>query len=253
MSVIWKDGQFLDGLKTHISHEDSGLANGLGVFDTMLAENSVLINAYEHFERLVHDAQYVLGFDRSWLPLFSAFSEAWIPLLAENKLSKGYARIKTIVTGGTSSAPLNVSAIPCVIITATKTPDPSTLPAMSCAVITDFPRIARAKIENCKRLDYTRSFAARRAAKARGADEAILTNTDGNIACAATSNIFIVKNGIWVTPPLTDGVLSGITRANIIEQKQAKVESISLSNLEEADEVYLTNSLSGLRKVSVIL
>lgn len=127
------------------------------------------------------------------------------------------------------------------------------MPSVKAAVITDFPRIARAKIENCKRLDYTRSFAARREAQKRGADEAILTNTDGNIACAATSNLFIVENGVWTTPPLSDGVLAGITRATLIGEKQAREESISIPRLMNADEVYICNAMAGLRKVLKIL
>lgn len=252
MSVIWKDGQFLDGLKPRIHVDDSGFSNGLGVFDTMLAAGGVLQDAEEHFERLMRDADIVLGINRTWLPVFKTLSEAWIPLLAENNLTRGHARVKTIVTGGIADAPLSVSAIPSVIITAAACPDPASLSPVTAAIIQDFPRIAGSKLENCKRMDYTRSFAARRAAQKKGADEAILTNTAGNIACAATSNIFIVENGVWTTPPLSDGVLAGITRANIIGNKRAREESITIPRLEAADEIYLTNSITGVRKVTLV-
>jgi branched-subunit amino acid aminotransferase/4-amino-4-deoxychorismate lyase len=85
------------------------------------------------------------------------------------------------------------------------------------------------------------------------ADEAILTNTNGDIACAATSNVFIVEKGRWITPPLSDGVLAGITRANILAEKLAALEeSISPERLRAADEVYLCNSFTGLRKVLLV-
>src|SRR5690606_18534914 len=98
---------------------------------------------------------------------------------------------KTIVTGGMSSGPLKISNVPSVVVTVAKAQDPAAAKPVTCAIVRDFPRVAGDVLENCKRLDYSRNFAARRAAIALGAEEAIMTNTEGHIACAATSNIFI--------------------------------------------------------------
>ncbi len=253
MSVIWKDGKFLDGTQTHISHEDVGLFNGLAVFDSMLADRGLLIDAREHFDRLVHDAEIVLGITSSWLPMFSQMTDAWLPLLSKNRLGQDYARVKTIVTGGLAFKPLTVSNVPSVIISVSKCDTPSSHNPVSCAVIRQHLRVAGSVLENCKRVDYTRSFAARRIAQEIGADEAILMNTEGHIACAATSNIFIEENGILITPPLRDGVLAGITRANIIRDKGAIEESITEERLRSASKVYLTNSFTGMREVSKII
>lgn len=267
MSVIWKDGTFLDGNLGHISADDAGFVNGLGIFDSMLAKDGVLIDALEHFERILHDAEVVMGMGTAWLPGFSGMTEIWQPLLSENNLTQGYARIKTIVTGGISQGPLKVSKVPSVVVTVAAATDPAKTSMLTCAIVRDFPRVAGDVLENCKRLDYTRAFAARRAAVAAGAEEAIITNTRGFIACAATSNIFIREGAYMVTPPLSDGVLAGVTRRKIIEGGTVLTkptaeggrglsvveESISEERLRAADEVFVTNSFVGLRKVAAIL
>lgn len=252
MSVIWKDGQFRDGTVPNIYHDDGGFTNGLAVFDSMLAVNGILYDPREHFDRLVHDAGVVLGISPSWLPVFETLSEAWLPLLARNNLTKGPVRIRTTVTGGTSDKPLYVSDVPSVVITATRSGPVENLPPLKCAVIKSHPRVVGDRLENCKRLDYTRAFAARREAHNKGADEAILTNTKEDVCCGSTSNVFIEENGILITPPLSEGVMAGITRAKIIERFQAKQEPISEKRLYAASRVFLTNSFWGMRPATLI-
>lgn len=252
MSIIWKDGHFLDGLNPHIMHNDSGFMNGMGVFDTMLAQGGVLVNPDLHFKRLTHDCDVVLGFGETWMPSFADMTNIWLPLLSQNNLTKNFARIKTIVTGGLSDAPLRISAVPSIVVTATPCNNPANIPPAKCIVAHDFPRIAGDVFENCKRLDYTRNFAARRMAQAAGADDAIMLNTNGDIACATTSNIFIEENGTFITPPLSDGVLAGTTRRKILNEGRANEETISINRLYNASNVYLTNSFAPWRKAMII-
>ncbi len=252
MTIIWKDGHFLDGINPQVMHNDAGFQNALGVFDTMLAHNGVLVDADLHFNRLLHDCDVVLGYGQSWIPSFADMTNIWLPLLSENKLSARFAKIKTIVTGGISDATLKISSIPSILVMAAACQDPTNIPPAVCVVVSDFPRIAGDVFENCKRLDYTRNFAARRMAQAAGADEAILTNTDGNIASAATSNIFIEENGNLITPPLSDGALNGTVRLKILNEGRAKQETIAVERLKKADAIYLTNSLSPWRKAKLL-
>lgn len=252
MSVIWKDGQFLDGTVPQLYHDDGGFTNALAVFDSMLAVDGILYEPRPHFDRLVHDAGVVLGISPSWLPMFETLSEAWLPLLSRNNLSKGPVRIRTTVTGGTTDKPLYVSDVPSVIITASRSGPVKDLPPLKCAVIKSHPRVAGDRLENCKRLDYTRAFAARREAQSMGADDAILTNTKEDVCCGSTSNLFIEENGGLITPPLSEGVMAGITRVKIIEKFKAKEEPISEKRLRAANRVFLTNSFWGFRPATLI-
>lgn len=252
MSNIWKDGNFTDNTVAQISADDSGFINGLGVFDSMLAKDGVLQDPAEHFDRLLHDIEVVLGYGPTWLPGFVDMTNVWIPLLSQNNLIKGFARVKTIVTGGMSSGPLKISNVPSVVVAVAKAQDPAAAKSVTCAVVRDFPRVAGDVLENCKRLDYTRSYAARREAVTRGAEEAIITNTDGHIACAATSNIFIREKGRLYTPPLSDGVLAGVTRRLILARGEAHEQSISEDRLRNSEAVYLTNSFTGMREARLV-
>ncbi len=247
MTTLWKDGAFLDGLMPVISHEDAGFQNGLGVFDTMLAQENILQNAELHFSRLLHDCDVVLGYGASWMPSFADMTNVWLPLLSHNNLTRGFARIKTIVTGGTSTSPLKISAVPSITVMVRGSADPQTIAPARCVVVRDFPRVAGCTLENCKRLDYTRNFAARRMAQAAGADEAILINTEDNIACAATSNIFIEEDGALFTPPLRDGALAGTIRQKLLNEGKAKESTVSVERLMSAKAVYLTNSFAPWR------
>lgn len=250
MSVAYKDGKFVENSKSSVPFNDSGFANGLGIFDSMMARNGDLVYGEDHFQRISYDTAIVLRLKFAMEE--AQWREICAQLLEQNGLSGTCARVKTIVTGGVADGPLQTSGKPSVIVTVAPCPAPETISPANCAIITDYPRIAGSLLENCKRLDYTRAFAARQDAKALGADEAIITNTDGNIACGATSNIFIREGVNLVTPPLSDGVLAGISRKKIIEGGGVIEDSISIERLIKADEIFLTNSFIGHRKTKLI-
>lgn len=250
MTFIYLNDEFIDESSPTISHKDCGFSTGIGVFDTMLTKDGSLIYAQKHYERLSHDVKAVID-----LPLYMTlekFEKNCLALLEKNKLTRDCARLRTTVTGGIVKAALLPATTPTVLIQAVACPDPATVEPVTCAIIKDYPRIANCALENCKRLDYSRSYAARRKAETLGAEEAILTNTDGNIACGATSNLFIEENGVLITPPLNDGVLAGITRRKLIEERNVREESISEQRLRAADTIYLTNSFIELRLVNLI-
>jgi branched-chain amino acid aminotransferase/4-amino-4-deoxychorismate lyase len=103
-----------------------------------------------------------------------------------------------------------------------------------------------------KSLSYLDNVLARAEARAAGADEAVMLNTRGEVACAGAANLFWVSDGRLHTPSLDCGVLAGITRARVL----AAAEGLGMAvaevragpdTLAAADAVFLTNSLIGLR------
>ena len=84
-----------------------------------------------------------------------------------------------------------------------------------------------------------------RHAQSAGYDDAIFMNTEGYITEGAIHNIFIVKDGQWLTPPVTDGLLPGILRSSL----NVTERHITLEDLLSADQVYLGNSVRGLQKI----
>ena len=93
-----------------------------------------------------------------------------------------------------------------------------------------------------------------REAHAKGAFEAILLNTRGEVAEAAGSNVFIVKGGSLLTPPLSCGLLAGITREITLEIAAAtgvphEERVLYPEDLRTADELFITSSLKELAPI----
>ncbi|MEO6883175.1 MAG: aminotransferase class IV [Bacteroidia bacterium] len=88
-----------------------------------------------------------------------------------------------------------------------------------------------------------------------GLDECFILNDKKNISESITSNVFIVKNGKILTPSINEACVSGIMRDKLIEiAKKNKLivleKKISEQDILKADEVFLTNSINGIRWVS---
>lgn len=95
-------------------------------------------------------------------------------------------------------------------------------------------------------------------ARARGADEVVIANLAGEIAEAAVSNIAFVRDGAVVTPPLSAGILAGITREILLREVapaagvQVVEESIRPADLSRMQECFLLSSTKDLTPVSAI-
>ncbi|MBL4754703.1 MAG: aminotransferase class IV [Flavobacteriales bacterium] len=85
-------------------------------------------------------------------------------------------------------------------------------------------------------------------------DDMLILNESGKVAEAISSNIFIVKNGQFSTPSLDEGCVAGVTRDWLITKMRANgttVEetSLSIEDIQLADEVFVTNAIQGVRRV----
>jgi len=102
--------------------------------------------------------------------------------------------------------------------------------------------------------NYLNSILATQDAKSRGFDEAILLDRFGDVSEAPGENIFLVKNDILITPPLSSSALDGITRKSIIsfskEMKlKTKIKKISIGELMSADEVFLSGTAAEITPI----
>tara|TARA_B100000959_G_scaffold209395_1_gene219903 strand:- start:544 stop:1458 length:915 start_codon:yes stop_codon:yes gene_type:complete len=102
--------------------------------------------------------------------------------------------------------------------------------------------------------NYLNSILATQDAKNRGFDEAVLLDRFGNVSEAPGENIFLVKNDILITPPLSSSALDGITRKSIIsfskEMKlKTKIKKISKEELMSADEVFLSGTAAEITPI----
>lgn len=129
---------------------------------------------------------------------------------------------------------------------------------------------ARCKISSWIRIDstsqpmkakaasnYANAALARVEALNQGYDEAIMLNSQGKVAEGSAENIFIVRNNQIITPPLTAGVLDGITRNSVIDIIEENGGDVVEANLERddlylADEVFMTGTASEVKSVTQI-
>lgn len=87
-------------------------------------------------------------------------------------------------------------------------------------------------------------------------DECLVLNTKQNVADGLYSNVFIVKNNVLLTPPVSDGGVDGVMRRVILKLAQLhrlnyKEISLTEADIENADEFFLTNAIKGIRWVQI--
>jgi branched-chain amino acid aminotransferase len=119
------------------------------------------------------------------------------------------------------------------------------------AVTSDIRRNEHSPTSNIKSLSYLDNILARQGAAQRGADEALLCNTAGELTCASAANVFVVVDGILLTPPVSSGALPGTVRGALLSlapQLGIRVEERVLypAIFRQASEAFLTNALMGV-------
>jgi para-aminobenzoate synthetase/4-amino-4-deoxychorismate lyase len=89
-------------------------------------------------------------------------------------------------------------------------------------------------------------------AKRDGFDDVIFLNLKGEVTEGAISNVFVVKDGRWFTPPVECGLLPGVYRRHLLETRpEIEERVVHLDDLRTADAIYLCNAVRGLRRAEV--
>lgn len=235
-----------------IDPHDRGFSLGDGLFETVLSEAGVMRRLPAHLDRLERGCA-VLGLpapDRR--DAEAVMREA----LEEASLGQVRAAVRLSLTAGRGGRGLDRPDAPSPQLAATAAPSPR--PEGPSALVTSQVRRNDASpASRLKTLSYLDNVLARREARAAGADEALMLNTKGELACAAAANLFWVSGGRLFTPHLDCGVLAGITRAAVLAAAEAQGEPVRAVRvgpeaLRGAEGVFLTNSLMGLRPVAQI-
>lgn len=100
---------------------------------------------------------------------------------------------------------------------------------------------------NLKSANYLPYVMAARYAKQNKWNECLVINTHERIADATIANIFLIKGGQVITPPLTEGCVNGVMRKYLIERLPVKETPLTIEDILSADELFLTNAVKGIR------
>lgn len=258
---IWIDGSIVnwDDAKIHVLTH--GLHYGTGVFEGIRCYNTVngpaIFRLQDHVQRLINSAKIYfmdLGFSNYQL------QKAIIETIMANNMQECYIRpIAYYAYGkmGVNPLPNKVS----IAIAVWKWDE---------YIKGADDRGARVIVSSWMRIDnrsmpvhakatanYANSALARVEAIKAGFDEAILLNSNGMVVEASAENIFIVKSGTVITPPIESGALDGITRDSVLtiakENKMTcEIRNISRDELYLAEEVFLTGTAAEVKPVTDI-
>lgn len=247
MPAISIDGHLCSKANATISVMDHGLLYGDGVFEGLRFYEGEIYKLDAHLDRLLDSARAI----SLQIPLQR---QEILIALAETVLASGQANgyIRLLVTRGEGSLGLDPASCvrPRIIIIVDELAmvNPAVLAQGATLIISSVRRLRADQIDSrIKSLNYLNQILARLEANAAGADEAVMLNDQGRIAEGTADNIFIVKNGQLLTPPLSEGSLAGITRSAILrcaQQTGIEVQEVPLSayDLYTADECFLTGT-----------
>ena len=252
-SIVWRNGELLDAdsVAAGISPFDHGLLTGDGIFETLVSRDGAPYAETRHYQRLLRSAS-PFGLN---VPSQEELSAAMRAVIDKNGYTEGLARIRITITGGNS--PLGSDrgkAQHTAIVAASPAPG---YPATVQVVTVPYVRNEKGALTGLKTTSYGENVVALKYAKDRGAGEAIFANTRGDLCEGTATNIFAVFDGRLITPPLSVGCLAGVTRAVAIEvcaREGVEISEVTvpLTDLEKADEAFLTSSLRNVQAVQSV-
>jgi branched-chain amino acid aminotransferase len=241
--MMWLNGGVVAAAQARIDPADRGLLLGDGIFETIAVRDSHPRDLDRHFARLSAGAALLrlpMPFDASQM---EAASHA---VLAANGLTQGALRI-TLTRGAGPRGVLPAAGMaPTLMITAASMPPISG--TLSAIIAQHIRRDETSPLSAIKSLNYLPNILARIEAAERGADDALLLNQAGRLAEASAGNLFVLRDGVWLTPLVAEGALPGVRRARLLAAGMLRETRIELTDLDAAAAICIGNVL-GLRAV----
>jgi branched-chain amino acid aminotransferase len=246
-AVCWINGQVVALADARVPVSDHGLLYGDGVFEGIRFYFGRAFRLDAHLERLYRSAAAL----KLRLPLGrDELRDAIEATIAAFGRPDGYLRL--VVTRGAGKLGLDPAgcAQPNAFIIADELAMVSEQARRGGArvIIASTRRLPPDGLDpRVKSLNYLNHVLARMEASHAGADEAILLNAQGRVAEGTADNVFIVRDGTLLTPPVSDGALEGVTRAAVIELAHAAAipcaeRSLTPYDLHTAAECFLTGT-----------
>jgi len=251
-TIACLNGQILPFEEIAISPDDRSFLYGDSLFETIRVHSNIPLLWEWHMKRLIvgaktirlslpHSPNVLLGQTKKLIKQSTATNCILRLMVSRGVGERGYG-----LTGKEQAKTL---------ITLHPTPEtkstPLTLVSTSARVAKDDPLAA---IKSSNKLC---SILAKRLAKENGADDGIILNSDCNVTETSSANLFWIQDDILRTPPLSDGVLPGVTRrliiglASVLDQTVLE-ESISPTELKKAASIFVTSATTGIRQVGQV-
>ncbi|MGH7560314.1 MAG: branched-chain-amino-acid transaminase [Gemmatimonadales bacterium] len=254
MATIWMDGEWHDRDTAKVSVFDHGLLYGDGVFEGIRVYAGKTFRLGDHLDRLYDCARAV---DLA-VPVEKAeFGRIIEEAVRRSGLKEAY--IRPIITRGVGD--LGIDPRKCerptlIVIVDAISIWPSERYEQGLSVVTAGTPIPHRESlsPRVKSLNYLCHAMAKLEANNAGADEAIMLDSSGHVAEGTGQNVFVVKKAVLRTPPLSAGILAGITRQAVIELAiqaghPVREELLNRFDIYTADEAFLTGTASEIAPI----
>ena len=245
--VCWIGGEIVPLDEARVSVLDHGLLYGDGVFEGIRFYGGRAFLLEAHLKRLADSARAIaLALPWSTEELTAIVQE----VVSAVGQPEGYLRL--IVTRGEGPLGINPATCPApeliVIGSELQMIDEDTRNRGVRTIIAATRRLPADGLDpRIKSLNYLNHILARIEANRSGAEEALMLNQQGFVAEGTADNVFIVRDGRLLTPPVTDGALDGITRNLVIQLAEeegydVREQSLAPYDLYTAEECFLTGT-----------
>ncbi|MGE4580869.1 MAG: aminotransferase class IV [Synechococcus sp.] len=239
-TIAWIDGRWGTPASLVLPLDDRGLLLADGLFETVLVRDSQPMLLDAHLQRWQAGAD-LLGLgappDRSMLS----------PLLTEavrrSHSAEGDAVLRLNWSRGGAGRGIDPPANSEERFWLTLERFKPLFSAVTTVISRLEQRNASSTLSRCKSFAYGQAILARREARQRGADDALLRNSNGQLCCGTVANLLVRRNGTWLTPPVSSGCLPGVMRGCCLASGLAQ-ESDLETDLKRGDQALLINSLS---------
>ncbi len=246
---VWIDGRVLESpQEPALSVLDHGLVVGDGVFETVKVELGRPFALTPHLQRLSRSATG-LGIGE---PDLEAIRSGVAATLEDQELPFGRIRITVTSGPGPLGSPRGDGPQTSVVVT-----EPCDRPPSVSRIATvPWPRNERGALAGLKTTSYGENALMVEAARSRGASEAVMPNTRGDVCEGTGSNLVYVLDGRVITPTLEAGPLAGITRALLLEWAAGELEiheeDHPIEVLGAAEEVMLVGTTRDVQAIEQV-
>jgi 4-amino-4-deoxychorismate lyase len=237
---------------TAISVDDRGLQYGDGLFETMAAQDGRVRNFARHMERLAEGCRR-LGMPMPSVDLFALECERALDGL-------GAGSVKIMLTRGPGPRSYRPPADPAMTrIVVSSAPKPRNDPDTGIVLrMCETPLGLNPRLAGLKHLNRLEQVLASAEWSDPGIAEGLMSSVDGRVICATAANVFLVRDGRLLTPEIRDCGVAGVMRGVVLAAAQAlslpaEVRDLRPADLADAEEVFLTNAITGVRPVGEIL
>jgi branched-chain amino acid aminotransferase len=246
------DGRIVPEHEATVPVLDRGFLFGDSIYEVVRTRNGSLFAWQEHLDRLRASA---LGIGMELSLDDATILRRILDTMHASGNAEHYVRI--VVTRGTGTAPsIDLRTAPGPerwILFARPLPQAPT--DVRLQIIDRLRNDRRALDPAVKSGNYLHNVLGLAEAKQTGATDCLFLNASGHLTEASTSNVFVVKNGIWLTPPAHAGILLGVTRAMLIELLRARGERVLERDLTRddaitADAVFTSSTLRDVALVT---